>query len=684
MHTVMQGKDALVLMPTGGGKSVCYQIPALLRKGVGIVVSPLISLMKDQVEALKANGIAAAFLNSSQGAAEQQTILQEVRAGELALLYVSPERLLSRDFYDLMREIPLALVAIDEAHCISAWGHDFRPEYTKLKFIKEQFPEVPLMALTATADPTTREDIVEQLAMTAPEIYVASFDRPNLDLTVLPGNKRFEIISNFIQKQPKASGIVYCLARKTTESLAEKLRNAGYNAAHYHGKMTPEERNRVQEQFIRDEVPIICATIAFGMGIDKSNVRWVIHYNLPKNLEGYYQEIGRAGRDGLPSETLLFNGYQDAQLLESFIMEGGNQEVEMAKLKAMREYADAKICRRKILLNYFGEHLGEDCGHCDVCRNPPKYLDATILAQKALSAIVRTRQQVGLQMLTDVLRGSRKKEVLAAGFDQIKTFGAGSDLNEFSWQQYLMQFIQLGLMRPNFRANHVLEITEAGQAVLRGEQSVQVVSVDTLMERRKQEAQVAREPSKSNTQLFEEGLAERLKALRFLTAQEEGRAPYMIFSDATLADMRDRLPLTLKEFGRVSGVTEHKQAQYGQLFLDDILAFLREKDAEDTNLPKLSQKMTWAWFQSGLAPAEIARQRSKMESTIHSHLVDFYQQGYPIDPMAFVSEWEVDQVRTARAKLNHPKQLKAYHEHFEENLSYATIRWALAVIDHEA
>ncbi|HAA23212.1 MAG TPA: DNA helicase RecQ, partial [Cytophagales bacterium] len=544
----MEGKDALVLMPTGGGKSVCYQIPALLREGVGVIVSPLISLMKDQVEALKANGIAAAYLNSSQPMAEQQAVITEVQEGTLAMLYVSPERLLTRDFYNLLKSIPVSVFAIDEAHCISAWGHDFRPEYTKLKFLKEQFAEVPLMALTATADPTTREDIQEQLGITNTRQFVASFDRPNLDLMVLPANRRIEIITRFIQDRPGQSGIIYCLARKTTEQIATKLRNAGFNAAHYHGQMTPEERNRVQEQFIRDQVPIICATVAFGMGIDKSNVRWVMHYNLPKNLEGYYQEIGRAGRDGQPSETILFYSYGDVQMLNRFIEEGGNQEVERAKLDSMNEYAQAKICRRKILLNYFGERLTEDCGHCDVCRNPPKYLDGTILAQKALSAVVRSQQKVGLQMLTDVLRGSRKKELLAAGHDKIKTFGAGADLSEFAWQQYLLQFIQLGLIRPNFKHNHVLELTPTGEAVLKGEQPVRVVSVDTLMQQRKQEAAEKAVRPKSKKELFYDGLADRLKSLRYLLAQEEGRAPYMVFSDATLEDMQSRLPVAEHTF----------------------------------------------------------------------------------------------------------------------------------------
>ena len=680
---IMGGGDALVLMPTGGGKSVCYQIPALLRPGLAIVVSPLISLMKDQVEALRANGISAAFLNSSQDAATQRQVMDDAMAGHLALLYVSPERVLSQDLSNLMTATPISLIAIDEAHCISSWGHDFRPEYTKLKTLKERFRNVPLMALTATADPTTQEDILEQLALVEPRKFVASFDRPNLNLTVLPGTKRIEVITRFIQDRPKQGGIVYCLARKTTESIAEKLRNEGFNAAHYHAGMPEAERSRVQEQFIQDKIPIICATIAFGMGIDKSNVRWVIHYNLPKNLEGYYQEIGRAGRDGEPSDTLLFYSYRDVQQLMSFIEDGGNVEVERAKLEAMKEYADARICRRKILLNYFGEHMGEDCGNCDVCRNPPKYLDGTIMAQKALSAVVRTGQRAGLQMLTDVLRGSRKKDVLEAGFDQIKTFGAGNDMSEFAWQQYLLQFIQQGLMRPNYRDHHVLEVTPAGEAVLRGEAKVQVVSVEVLMNRRKQEAAEVQVRSKTQGELFEEGLLDRLKTTRYLQAQEEGRAPYMIFSDASLQDMVRRLPLADRQFKAVSGVGEHKLAQYGKVFLDEILAYLRERDAAGSAPRNMSKEVSWAWFQSGLSPEEIARQRGVKPPTIHSHLVDLYLKGFAIDPAGFVSPWEVDQVRTAKKELKEPKQLKVYFDHFEGAMAYERIRWGLAVVEVE-
>lgn len=679
----LAGNDAIVLMPTGGGKSVCFQIPALLREGMAIVVSPLISLMKDQVEALKANGISAAYLNSSQDAATQRQVIDDAMTGTLALLYVSPERLLTRDFYQLIQSVSVSLFAVDEAHCISSWGHDFRPEYTKLKFLKEKFPDVPLMALTATADPTTQEDIIRQLGMNQPEVFISSFDRPNLDLTVLPGHKRIEIITRFIQDRPKQSGIIYCLARKTTESIAEKLRNAGFNAAHYHAGMPEKERSKVQESFIRDQTPIICATIAFGMGIDKSNVRWVIHYNLPKNLEGYYQEIGRAGRDGLPSETLLFYSYGDVMKLSSFIEEGGNSEVETAKLESMKEYAQARICRRKILLNYFGEPLQEDCGHCDVCRNPPAYINATVLAQKALSAVVRTKQQVGLQLLTDVLRGSQKQEVLAKGYQQIKTFGAGSDLTEFTWQQYLLQFIQLGLLRPNLMNNHVLELTPGGEKVLRGESQVQVVSVDTLMERRKQEAAEPPVEVKSQKELFHDAMRDRLETLRFLLAQEESRAPYMIFSDATLDDMVSRLPVATHTLKAVSGVTQHKLTSYGQAFLDEILAFIRESDASGAIPRTITQKVSWAWYQSGLSPEEVARQRQLNETTIHSHLVDLFLQNFPIDPGGFVSTWETDQVREAKKELEAPKQLKVYFEHFEKAMAYPKIRWALAVLEKE-
>ena len=443
IQTIYEKKDALVLMPTGGGKSICYQIPAITQEGVCIVVSPLISLMKDQVESLKASGVKAAFLNSSLTTAEQKQVEDDVYYSAIKLLYVSPEKMLSQSFQPLIKQANINLFAIDEAHCISSWGHDFRPEYTKLNFIKSQFPNIPVVALTATADKITRRDIVKQLNLSDPKIFIASFDRPNISLSVRPGQKKIQQILDFVKARPNQSGIIYCLSRKNTEKVAEKLNAAGVKAGFYHAGLGAAERSKVQEDFINDNVPVVCATIAFGMGIDKSNVRWVIHHNLPKNIEGYYQEIGRSGRDGVKADTLLFYSFGDVMVLRDIIQnnDSENIEVQLSKLERMQQYAESLICRRKILLGYFSETLKEDCGNCDVCKNPPQHFDGTVVAQKALSAIARLKEKVGIRMLIDVLRGSRRQEIFQNEFDKIKTYGAGADISFSDWQHIISQLI---------------------------------------------------------------------------------------------------------------------------------------------------------------------------------------------------------------------------------------------------
>ena len=422
IEAIYAGQDVLVLMPTGGGKSVCYQIPAITMPGTAIIVSPLISLMKDQVEGLRGNGVKAAYLNSSQNTSEQEAIEGKFLQGAYDLLYVSPEKLLAQNFIPVMKAAKINLFAVDEAHCISAWGHDFRQEYTQMSYLKREFPEVPVTAFTATADKLTRKDIVKQLNLDSPEIFVASFDRPNLGIEVRPGQKRLQQIIRFIRQHPDQPGIIYCLSRKSTEDLAEKLRKNGITAGHYHAGMSPQQRMKCQEDFVNDTVPIICATIAFGMGIDKSNVRWVIHYNLPKNIESYYQEIGRAGRDGAPADTLLFYSYGDVMILEEILRknESSQTELQLAKLNRMREFAEALVCRRVILLNYFSESTEKSCGNCDVCKNPPEYFDGTVLTQKALSAIYRLREQVASNMLINILRGAGRREIFQRNYHKIK------------------------------------------------------------------------------------------------------------------------------------------------------------------------------------------------------------------------------------------------------------------------
>jgi ATP-dependent DNA helicase RecQ len=566
-------RDALVLMPTGGGKSICYQIPAATMPGTAIVVSPLISLMKDQVEALRSNGIPAAFLNSSLGKEEQQQVENDFFEGSIKLLYVSPEKLVTRDFFPLLRKVQPSLFAIDEAHCISSWGHDFRPEYTQLKFLKKEFPNTPIIALTATADKLTKKDIIKQLHLAQPEVFVASFDRPNLSLEVRPGQRRREQIIQFIKKRPNQAGIVYCLSRRSTEELADKLQAAGIDAAYYHAKLSAAERSQVQEDFINDNTTVICATIAFGMGIDKSNVRWVIHYNLPKNIESYYQEIGRAGRDGAKADTLLFYSFNDVSILKDILTQNESEQLELqlAKLERMQHYAEAVSCRRRILLSYFSENIAEDCGNCDICKNPPKSIDGTEIAQKALSAIYRLREQVGMGMLIDVLRGSGKREIFERGFQNIKTYGAGRDIPYLEWQHYLLQLLNMGYIEIAHDQHDTIKLTPSSQRVLFRGESVPLVRFATLKERRATEKEKAKR--KVKPQRVRDNLFEVLRQLRRKLAQERGIPPYLVFNDATLEQMAAERPMTDSEMRNISGIGERKLQLYGNIFMDTILRY---------------------------------------------------------------------------------------------------------------
>ena len=581
---ILQKKDTVVLMPTGGGKSICYQLPALMMEGTAIVVSPLISLMKDQVESLQANGISARAMNSNNNKTENATLRRECLQGKIKLLYISPERLLS-ELNFLLKDIRISLFAIDEAHCISQWGHDFRPEYTQLKAIREQFPRVPIVALTATADKITRQDIVHQLAMKEEKIFISSFDRPNLSLDVRRGYQqkdKIKTILDFIAKRPNECGIIYCLSRDKTEKVADMLAQNGVNATVYHAGLSASARDKAQSDFINDRVQVVCATIAFGMGINKSNVRWVIHYNMPKSIESFYQEIGRAGRDGVKSDTLLFYSLGDLVMLSKFAMDSGQQQINLEKLNRMQQYAESDICRRRILLNYFGETMDRDCGNCDVCRNPPERFDGTIIVQKALSAIMRADQQIGTRMLIAILRGNFSEELIEKGYDKMKTFGAGRDIPARDWQDFLLQMVNMGYFEIAYNENNHLKITEAGKKVLFGHEKAMLVVIkreEKTIKKKKKEATPTL-LAKGTFHISEEGkdqeLFEELRLLRKRLADQQAIPAYIVLSDKTLHLLVAQRPTTIEEFGMVNGIGDFKKDRYGKEFVEVIKKHVRE------------------------------------------------------------------------------------------------------------
>ncbi len=576
---VVSRRDALVLMPTGGGKSICYQIPALMFKGITVVISPLISLMKDQVDALNANGIGADALNSNNEEGENAAIRQRCKAGQTKILYISPERL-QREIPWMQQHLSVSLFAIDEAHCISQWGHDFRPEYTQLGMLHQAFPSATIMALTATADKLTKEDIVRQLNLRDFRLFVSSFDRPNLSLDVRRGysaSEKLKAILSIISKHKHESGIIYCLSRKSTEKVAEELINAGVYAKAYHAGLTAEERNNVQEDFINDNIDVVCATIAFGMGIDKSNVRYVIHYNLPKSIESFYQEIGRAGRDGLPSETVLFYNFQDIITLRKFVIESGQRDINSEKLDRMQEYAESQVCRRRILLNYFGENNSSNCGNCDICKHPPQRFNGTILVQKALSAIKRTGEHIGFSMTADILKGTLNDEIVQKGYDKLKTFGVGAKTTLKHWHDYMLQMLQLGYIEIAYNENNHLKITESGNEVLFGKKTAELAIAA------KAEAKEDAKPRSGRTTFTrtaddaeDNSLFEALRKVRKQIADENNWPAYVVLSDRTLKDLAYKAPISINELQDVFGFGEMKIRKFGQQFVDAIRDYMRQ------------------------------------------------------------------------------------------------------------
>ena len=675
---LLQQKDAVVLMPTGGGKSVCYQVPAVVLPGICVVVSPLIALMKDQVEALLANGIPAAYINSSQNADQQYQIENECLEGKLKLLYVSPEKLLSSGFMSFMGRVKVSLFAVDEAHCISSWGHDFRPEYTQLKALKHHFPHIPVVALTATADKLTQKDIQEQLHLHNPEVYIASFDRPNINLTVKPGRDRFNKITDFISSRPRQPGIIYCLSRKATESLANKLKQNGYNATFYHAGMSAPLRSKAQEAFLKDDVQIVCATVAFGMGIDKSNVRWVIHYNLPKNIEGYYQEIGRAGRDGAKADALLFYSFADVMNMRSMLQENESDkkqtELQLVKLERMQQFAEAAACRRRILLQYFGETMQKDCGNCDICRKPPTTFDGTQLVQKALSAIARTQEQANMGLLVDVLRGARNSQVLQAGFDKIKTYGAGRDVSTLDWNRYLHQMLNSGLVEMAYDQGYTLKLTEQSRKVLFDGKQVHLVKFEEV--KQPEEAAVRARPKR---ELIKDALFERLRTLRKRLADESGVPPYVVFTDSTLQEMAAERPTNRISMLAISGVGAQKFERFGDTFITEIIDFINEEQAKGSKLKGATHLATYEMLQQGYGIDQIAKQRNLNRVTIYSHLATLYEQGYQVDLSKFVSKAEYKAIAIAIAKLGTEAKLKDLFEELKEQYEYHKIRLAVSI-----
>lgn len=691
ISAVLAKRDAVVLMPTGGGKSLCYQIPALMMDGLTVVISPLIALMKDQVDALRANGVEASFLNSSQTSAEQVSVFQKVRAGELKLLYVAPERLLQSgdQFIEFLRGINISLFAIDEAHCISSWGHDFRPEYLRLAALKREFPSVPLIALTATADKLVRKDIVDRLEIHDAEVFVSSFNRPNIYYGVEPKRNSYGQLLQFLDDRKDQSGIIYCLSRNSVDSLAADLRGEGFSALAYHAGLDKQTRDRHQTSFLNDETKIIVATIAFGMGIDKSNVRFVVHMDLPKNIESYYQETGRAGRDGLESAALLFYSWADVNKLKGFVEVDGNADqsaIMLKKLDAMAKFGDLKSCRRKFLLGYFSEELNEDCGNCDNCTKEVERFDGTVIAQKALSAVYRTGQRFGLSYLVDFLRGSQA-QAIRDEHKNLKTYGIGSDLSKQAWFDYFKDLIAQGYLAQTEGAYPVIVLTEKSTDVLSGNTKVDLIKVTAREEKK---AKLVPEVSLPYIQeLFDE-----LRKVRTAFAASENVPPYVVFSDATLVEMATYLPQLNWEMRKISGVGDLKFEKYGADFLRAIKDYSLKNNLVsriDLKSPKRARtqrtkrdatgkdtyEISLGMYRDGRSVAEIASERGIQPSTVENHLARFIATG-EIQLHDLVPLHKVETIRNAVLKFNDSGALSPIKEFLGEDYSYGEIRAVIA------
>jgi ATP-dependent DNA helicase RecQ len=669
----LEGHDSLVIMPTGAGKSICYQLPALMLKGTVIVVSPLIALMQDQVAALTTAGIAAAALHSNQNDTATKEILNNFKDGTLKLLYVSPEKAVSKYFQEQIDLQKISLIAIDEAHCVSVWGNDFRPEYTELVHLINK-SNVPHIALTATADKATRQDIAQKLGLKSAKTFLSSFERTNININVQPGQNRIETIIDYVGAHAGDSGIIYCLSKKSTEKIAKKLQEKGIKSGFYHAGMSGESRQKVQQAFQSDELTVICATIAFGMGIDKSNIRYVIHYNLPKNIESYYQEIGRSGRDGNAASTLLFFSLGDAKILRQFIDQSTASEdfkmIQRTKLNRMIEFGQASSCRTNFILSYFGEHRRTSCGHCDNCLHPPKFFDGTIIAQKALSAAKRLNEGVAINALVDILRGSQSSEIRRKGYDQIKTFGSITDLKREDLIQFIGQLINQGYFEIDFTHYNKLSITQLGSDVLYKDATV---SLTAPIDREQ------KTPAKTKKEHYETGLFEVLKALRLKLAKEANLPAYAIFNDNTLKEMSRVKPLFEKDLLDISGVGKHKISHYGAYFLEAIRAF-NQKKIVPLSVRGETYLKTLSMIQTDRSVAQIANQRSLSENTIYDHINHLYLNNEPINISQFVSSDEINKITSTWYKLKKTEEIKLLFQALNEKINYGKIKLALSFI----
>ena len=639
IRSVLSGSDTLVLMPTGGGKSLTFQIPSLIMDGCTIVVTPLIALMHDQVTALRSMGIPAATINSNQNDAENRDVVEAMARGHIKLLYISPERILI-EMARWSRDIKINFIAIDEAHCISRWGHDFRPDYARLVEIRHMRPELTMMALTATADKLCREDIVGKLGMRSPKLFVSSFDRPNLELIVQPNpgsRQRLDVIAAMIEKHPYDSGIVYCLSRKSAESTDEALRARGYRSAVYHAGLSPEARSSAQTRFKSGELQVVCATIAFGMGIDKGNIRWVIHANMPANIESYYQEIGRAGRDGLPARAIMLYSVGDLITLRNFAEESGQSAVNLEKLQRMRQYAESSVCRRRILLSYFGEPRTHDCGNCDVCRSAPARYDASVPVRMAMSAIIRCGEQIGSSMLIDVLRGSGRADLIARGFNRIKTYGAGRSVPPSVWQTVILQMLQLGYIEIAYNLGGRITVTPYGRKILMATDPVWLPVVDTTPRHKAAKKETAPILSPAQKLLVE------LKKVRSRLADRLGIPADMILSDPSLLAIADKRPVEFRDFAAIEGIGDRKAVRYFQPFVKTI--------RESLGLPQVtvpSQILTNHLLQLGYTPAQIADIREIKISTVYSHIARLIDDRVITRYSDFATRAQLEMMRQAR------------------------------------